>query len=142
MKTLVWTRTFVRALQRTLRQHPELRAKIEKTLKQLAEDPFHPSLRSHKLKGELEGVWACAVSYEHRILFKFVQNPETGVREHDPPVNNETYGSAGAFPERCSTAVAHKGSDECRIISPEQAVDSLSKGVISLCTKFGRLGRL
>jgi hypothetical protein len=56
MKTLVWTKTFVRALQRTLRQHPELRAKIEKTLKQLDEDPFHPSLRSHKLKGELEGV--------------------------------------------------------------------------------------
>jgi len=81
MKTLVWTRTFVRASQRTLRQHPELRAKIEKTLKQLAEDPFHPSLRSHKLKGELEGVWACAVSYKHRILFEFVQNPETGEEE-------------------------------------------------------------
>jgi hypothetical protein len=64
------------------------------------------------------------------------------VREHYPPVNNETYGSAGTCPERCSTAVAHKGSDECRIISPERAVDSLSKGVIPLCTKFGRLGRL
>jgi mRNA-degrading endonuclease YafQ of YafQ-DinJ toxin-antitoxin module len=38
-------------------------------------------LRSHKLKGELEGVWACAVSYEHRILFEFVQNPETGEEE-------------------------------------------------------------
>jgi len=81
MKVLVWTKTFVRALQRTLRHHPELRTRIEKTLKQLAEDPFHPSLHSHKLKGELEGVWACAVSYEYRILFEFVQNPETGEEE-------------------------------------------------------------
>jgi mRNA-degrading endonuclease YafQ of YafQ-DinJ toxin-antitoxin module len=99
MKTLVWTKTFVRALQRTLRQHPELRAKIEKTLKQLAEDPFHPSLRSHKLKGELEGVWACAVSYEHRILFEFVQNPDTGVREHDLQLTTKLTVAPGLFPK-------------------------------------------
>jgi mRNA-degrading endonuclease YafQ of YafQ-DinJ toxin-antitoxin module len=44
-------------------------------------DPFHPSLHSHKLKGELAGAWACSVDYENRILFEFVQNPESGEEE-------------------------------------------------------------
>jgi mRNA-degrading endonuclease YafQ of YafQ-DinJ toxin-antitoxin module len=41
-------------------------------------DPFHPSLHSHKRKGELAGAWACSVDYENRMLFEFVQNPESG----------------------------------------------------------------
>jgi len=32
---------------------PSLRGKVEQTLRQLAQDPFHPSLHSHKLKGPL-----------------------------------------------------------------------------------------
>ena len=59
------------------RRHPEMKDKIEDVLRQLAEDPFHPSLHSHKLKGELAGVWACTVDYDNRILFEFVHNPDT-----------------------------------------------------------------
>jgi len=39
----------------------------------LSEDAFHPLLKTHKLKGDLEGSWACSISYELRIVFKFVQ---------------------------------------------------------------------
>jgi len=59
------------------RRHPEMKDKIEDVLRQLAEDPFHPTLHSHKLKGELAGVWACTVDYDNRILFEFVHNPDT-----------------------------------------------------------------
>jgi mRNA-degrading endonuclease YafQ of YafQ-DinJ toxin-antitoxin module len=55
--------------------------RIERTLKQLAEDPFHPTLHSHKLKGELAGAWACTVDYDNRVLFEFVRNPESGEEE-------------------------------------------------------------
>lgn len=51
------------------------------TLQQLAEDPFHPSLHTHKLKGELVGVWACTVGYDSRTLFELLKNPETGEEE-------------------------------------------------------------
>jgi addiction module RelE/StbE family toxin len=81
VKTLVWSSAFVRAFKRAVRRQPNLQARVERTLKQLAEDPFHPSLHSHKLKGELAGAWACTVDYDNRILFEFVRNPESGEEE-------------------------------------------------------------
>jgi len=33
-------------------------------------------LHTHKLKGELSGVWACTVDYDNRILFELVKNSE------------------------------------------------------------------
>jgi addiction module RelE/StbE family toxin len=64
MITLVWSSSFVRALKRKTRRSSDLRDRIEETLRRLAEDPFHPSLRTHKLTGQLSGTWACRVSYE------------------------------------------------------------------------------
>ena len=81
MRTLVWSAAFVRAFRRAVRRQPQLRARVERTLQQLTEDPFHPILRSHKLQGELAGTWACTVDYGNRILFEFVQNPESGEEE-------------------------------------------------------------
>jgi mRNA-degrading endonuclease YafQ of YafQ-DinJ toxin-antitoxin module len=40
----------------------------------LAEDAFDPRLKTHKLRGELEGSWACSAGYDLRILFEFVQH--------------------------------------------------------------------
>jgi addiction module RelE/StbE family toxin len=81
MRTLVWTPTFERAYRRVVRYQPELRSGVERALQKLAEDPFHPGLHSHKLKGELAGAWACTVDYDYRILFDFVTNQETGEKE-------------------------------------------------------------
>jgi len=71
----------VRAFKRLSRRQPDLLIKVEQTLKLLVEDPFHPSLHTHKLKGKLAGAWACTVDYENRILFQFLRNPETGDEE-------------------------------------------------------------
>jgi mRNA-degrading endonuclease YafQ of YafQ-DinJ toxin-antitoxin module len=40
------------------------------------ENPYDLRLRTHKLKGELEGYWAYSVDYHHRIIFKFLDNNE------------------------------------------------------------------
>ena len=81
MKTLVWGASFRRAVKKTVRRQPDLREQIDRALRRLADDPFHPALRAHKLKGELSGTWACTVGYDCRIIFEFVQNPETGEEE-------------------------------------------------------------
>jgi len=81
MRTLVWGSAFARAFKRATRRRPVLRTRTERALRQLAEDPFHPSLRTHKLKGQLAGAWACSVGHNARILFEFVQNPVTGKDE-------------------------------------------------------------
>jgi mRNA interferase YafQ len=81
VKTLVWSMTFVRAFKRAVGQQPELRGQVERTLQQLAEDPFHSKLHIHKLKGKLAGAWACTVDYNNRILFEFIKNSESGEEE-------------------------------------------------------------
>jgi mRNA-degrading endonuclease YafQ of YafQ-DinJ toxin-antitoxin module len=53
-----------------------MQSPIEQTLQKLAVDPFHPSLKTHKLKGELADRWACSIDYSNRIVFKFVQDTE------------------------------------------------------------------
>lgn len=47
----------------------------------LAEDPFNLSLRTHKLKGDLDGVWSCSIDYDNRILFELIENPDSGEEE-------------------------------------------------------------
>lgn len=64
-------------MRRKVRQNPLLRERLEHTFRLLADDPFQPSLHSHKLKGELAGTWACTVDYDNRIIFEFVTNPES-----------------------------------------------------------------
>lgn len=81
MKNLVWSSTFVRAFKRVVKRNPELCSQIEKVLRQIAEDPFHPSLRSHKLKGDLSNIYSCSIDYRNRILFRFVTNSESAEEE-------------------------------------------------------------
>jgi addiction module RelE/StbE family toxin len=78
---LVWSSTFTRSLKRLLRRNPQLRKSIEQTLQQLSKEPFHSSLRTHKLKGELSDKWACSIDYSNRILFKFVKNSDSSEEE-------------------------------------------------------------
>lgn len=78
MREFVWTTAFTRSFRKIVRRRPDLRSVIEAVLRQLTENPFHPTLHSHKLKGQLSGVWACSVEYELRILFEFVRDTEAG----------------------------------------------------------------
>lgn len=81
MRTLVWSAIFLRAFKRAARRQPALLLRAERTLQQLSEDSFYPTLHTHKLKGEFAGVWACTVDYDNRILFEFVLNRESNEEE-------------------------------------------------------------
>lgn len=73
MRQLVWSKTFLRAYKSAIRRHPHLKADIEPVLRLIVEDPFDPRLRTHKLKGQLGGTWACTVGYDMRLIFEFVK---------------------------------------------------------------------
>ena len=64
MRRLVWDASFRRAFKRTTRRPPLLQERILDILAILAENPFEPELKTHKLHGQLEGLWAspCALS--------------------------------------------------------------------------------
>ncbi len=78
MTNLIWSPGFVRKFKRLVKKNPQLRSSIEEVLQLLTEDPFNSSLRTHKLKGDLEGVWSCSIDYDHRILFEFITNSDSG----------------------------------------------------------------
>ena len=54
--------------------------KLPNQVKKLAEkketifrdNPFHPSLKTHKLSGHLEGFWSFSINYQNRIIFEFI----------------------------------------------------------------------
>lgn len=74
MRTLVWDNSFKRAFKRLIRKNPQLKTKIFVVLELLVENPYNPSNKAHKLKGKLEGLWACWVEYDCRIVYTFKSN--------------------------------------------------------------------
>ena len=60
------------------RKNPQLKEKVSEILDLLSTDPFTPSLKSHRLTGQLDGWWSCSVSYDCRIISGFEQDSETG----------------------------------------------------------------
>jgi mRNA interferase YafQ len=68
---VVWSSGFTRSFKKIIKRNPQLRERIIEVLMLLAEDPFTPSLKSHKLTGNLDGLWSCSVAYDCRIVFDF-----------------------------------------------------------------------
>ena len=76
-RVLLQSAAFVRAARRLVKKDPQGAPVFHAALTSLAEDAFQPSLKTHKLKGELAGRWACSVGYDLRIVFRFVQHEGT-----------------------------------------------------------------
>jgi len=74
---LLRSSAFVRAAKRRVRKDPRVAEDIRAALELLAEDAFHPQLRTHKLKGKLKGSWACSAGYDLMIVFEYVQHEGT-----------------------------------------------------------------
>lgn len=68
---------FIREARKILKKQPQTAQNIQNTLELLSTDPFHPRLRTHKLKGELQDSWACSAGYDLRIIFQLVEHEKT-----------------------------------------------------------------
>ena len=73
-RQLLRSGAFVRAARRAVRKNLRVAEDLQAALELLAQDAFHSQLRTHKLKGRLEGSWACSAGYDLRIIFRFVQH--------------------------------------------------------------------
>jgi addiction module RelE/StbE family toxin len=76
MMEVVWSSGFNRSFKKITKKNPQLKDQITKVLKLLADDPFTPSLKSHKLGGDLAGLWSCSVAYDCRMIFNFSEDEE------------------------------------------------------------------
>lgn len=58
-------------LQKLLKTNPQIGLKIEKQLDLFFQDHRHPSLKTHKLSGELNNFWSISVTKSLRMTYIF-----------------------------------------------------------------------
>ena len=87
---IIYTKSYIRRATRFIKKHPELIGQYEKTLKLLELDPFHPSLRLHKLKGSLSEFHAVSINIGYCISIEFLLN-ETTIIPVNVGSNDEVY---------------------------------------------------
>ncbi|WP_420641261.1 type II toxin-antitoxin system YafQ family toxin [Candidatus Leptofilum sp.] len=80
MRELVLTPKFKRAFRKFTRRNAKLQQQIEKTLIEMEADVFASSLSTHKLSGNLYGLWACSCGYDCRIVFS-IESGESSEKE-------------------------------------------------------------
>jgi mRNA-degrading endonuclease YafQ of YafQ-DinJ toxin-antitoxin module len=91
-RELVRSTSFIRAARRLLKKRPDLSDDLRDTLDKLAADAFDPSLKTHKLKGDLAGNWSCSAGYDLRVVFEFVQQEDAeGILLHSVGTHDEVY---------------------------------------------------
>jgi addiction module RelE/StbE family toxin len=78
MRELVLTPKFRRAFRKFVKRNRKLQEAIEQTLEQMQQEVFDPRLSTHKLSGELYGLWACSCGYDCRIVFALEQAEQSG----------------------------------------------------------------
>jgi len=76
MRPLFLTSKFKRVFRKFVIRNKKLQNRIEDTLEQMNKDVFAANLGTHKLGGELSGLYACICGYDCRIVFLIERNRE------------------------------------------------------------------
>lgn len=74
MIKIIWDEGFKKTYRKKIKRNQDLKDKFWKAVKQFTQEPFTPSLKTHKLTGQLEGLWAFKIDYDCRIVFKFIDS--------------------------------------------------------------------
>lgn len=72
MPKILTTSNYEKKLKIFRSKHPELREKYGKIIQLLQANPSHPSLRLHKLKGNLSDLYSVSLNMKYRILLDFI----------------------------------------------------------------------
>ena len=72
MAEILYTDSYFRKAGKFIKKHPDLISQYEKTLKILEINPFHPSLRLHKLQGRLSQLYSVSINISYRMTIIFM----------------------------------------------------------------------
>lgn len=67
-----FSESYKKRLRKFIQTHKEIVARYEKTIRLLQENPYHPSLRLHKLKGTMSEYYSISINIEYRIIMDFM----------------------------------------------------------------------
>ena len=67
------------SFKKSIKKYSSNREKIEKAITKFINNPFDPSLKTHKLTGKLSSYWSFSVDHHLRILFEFIDKQTIGL---------------------------------------------------------------
>lgn len=70
--TLIFTDSYKKRAKQFAKKHPELKEQYRKALGLLHENPHHPSLRLHRLKGALQDLHSVSINMSYRISLELL----------------------------------------------------------------------
>ena len=74
---IVRTDEYFKKLKKFIKKHPDVLGRYIKTIELLEYDPYHPSLRLHKLQGKLRIYHSISINMKYRVVIDFIiQNNE------------------------------------------------------------------
>lgn len=76
MIKITWDQGFKRVYKKKIKNNEKLKKKFWDTIELFSKDSFDHRLRTHKLTGKLEGLWAYSCSSDCRVIFKFIGKGE------------------------------------------------------------------
>ena len=66
------TDTYKKRLKKFLKKNPDMFDRYKKAILIMESDPYHPSLRLHKLKGGLQEYFSASINMKYRIIIDFI----------------------------------------------------------------------
>lgn len=72
MAEILYTDSYLKRAGKFIKKHPDLISQYEKTLKILEINPFHPSLRLHKMQGKLSQLYSVSINISYRMTIIFM----------------------------------------------------------------------
>jgi len=72
MPKIIFTHSYEKRAKKFIKQHPEMLKQYTKTLQLLELNPNHPSLRLHRLKGNLSDLYSISINISYRITIDFI----------------------------------------------------------------------
>ena len=76
MIRLTWDQGFKRIYKKKVKNDQELKKRFWDAVELFSKEPFDHRLRTHKLTGKLEGLWAFSVTFDCRVIFEFLDKNE------------------------------------------------------------------
>lgn len=66
------TDEYFKKLKKFIKKHPNILDRYIKTIETLEINPYHPSLRLHKLQGKVGEYYSISINMEYRIVIDFI----------------------------------------------------------------------
>jgi addiction module RelE/StbE family toxin len=74
MIEVTFSPTFKRAFRNRIKGNSDLQARFWQKMEQFQQDPFQPTLRTHKLSGKMKNTWSFSIEYDARVIFYFTDD--------------------------------------------------------------------